>query len=111
MLSSNIPIKIWVCDTMGFGVPFPGTALPRSVPKLIRGLRRECGVPAECLEWHGHNDFHKVLVNASTAWLYGCMYANGTLLGYGERTGNPPLEGLVMDYISLTGDPHGMDTT
>ncbi len=108
---SDIPIKIRVCDTMGFGVPFPGAALPRSVPKLIQGLRRECGVPPECLEWHGHNDFHKVLVNASTAWLYGCMYANGTLLGYGERTGNPPLEALVMEYISLTGDANGMDTT
>jgi len=108
---SGIPIKIRVCDTMGFAVPFPGAALPRSVPKLIQGLRRECGVPSECLEWHGHNDFHKVLVNASTAWLYGCMYANGTLLGYGERTGNPPLEGLVMDYLSLTGDSNGMDTS
>ena len=108
---SGIPIKIRVCDTMGFGVPFPGVALPRSVPKLIQGLRRECGVPPECLEWHGHNDFHKVLVNASTAWLYGCMYANGTLLGYGERTGNPPLEGLVMDYVALKGSPNGMDTS
>ncbi len=108
---SGSPIKIRVCDTMGFGVPFPGVALPRSVPKLIQGLRRECGVPPECLEWHGHNDFHKVLVNASAAWLYGCMYANGTLLGYGERTGNPPLEGLVMDYIALKGDPNGMDTS
>ncbi len=108
---SGIPIKIRVCDTMGFGVPFPGAALPRSVPKLIQGLRRECGVPPECLEWHGHNDFHKVLVNASAAWLYGCMYANGTLLGYGERTGNPPLEGLVMDYLSLKGDTNGMDTS
>ncbi len=107
--ASGIPMKIRVCDTMGFGVPFPGVALPRSVPKLIQGLRRECGVPPECLEWHGHNDFHKVLVNAAAAWLYGCMYANGTLLGYGERTGNPPLEGLVMDYIALKGDPHGMD--
>jgi isopropylmalate/homocitrate/citramalate synthase len=108
---SGIPIKIRVCDTMGFGVPFPGAALPRSVPKLIQGLRRECGVPPECLEWHGHNDFHKVLVNASTAWLYGCMYANGTLLGYGERTGNPPLEGLVMDYVALKGSANGMDTS
>jgi len=108
---SGIPIKIRVCDTMGFAVPFPGAALPRSVPKLIQGLRRECGVPPECLEWHGHNDFHKVLVNASAAWLYGCMYANGTLLGYGERTGNPPLEGLVMDYIALKGSSNGMDTS
>ncbi len=108
---SGIPIKIRLCDTMGFGVPYPGAALPRSVPKLVKGLRRECGVPPEQLEWHGHNDFHKVLINASTAWLYGCAYANGTLLGYGERTGNPPVEGLVMEYIGLTGDPNGMETT
>ena len=107
--SSGIPVKIRVCDTLGFGVPYPGVALPRSVPKLILGLRRECGVPPDCLEWHGHNDFHKVLANATAAWLYGCMYANGTILGYGERTGNPPLEGLVMDYVSLTGSANGMD--
>lgn len=108
---SRLPIKIRLCDTMGFGVPYPGAALPRSVPKLVKSLRRECGVPPEQLEWHGHNDFHKVLINASTAWLYGCMFANGTLLGYGERTGNPPVEGLVMEYIGLKGDPHGMDPT
>jgi citrate (Re)-synthase len=107
--SAGAQVKIRVCDTLGFGVPYPGVALPRSVPKLILGLRRECGVPCDCLEWHGHNDFHKVLANATAAWLYGCMYANGTLLGYGERTGNPPLEGLVMDYISLRGC-NGVDT-
>ena len=67
-------------------------------------------MPPECLEWHGHNDFHKVLANATAAWLYGCMYANGTLLGYGERTGNPPVEGLLMDYISLKGN-NGIDTS
>ena len=108
--STGQQVKIRVCDTLGFGVPYPGVALPRSVPKLILGLRRECGVPSECLEWHGHNDFHKVLANATAAWLYGCTYANGTLLGYGERTGNPPVEGLVMDYISIKGQ-NGIDTS
>jgi isopropylmalate/homocitrate/citramalate synthase len=107
--ASGIPVKIRLCDTLGFAVPFPGVALPRSLPKLIRVLRKECGVPPECLEWHGHNDFHKVLANATAAWLYGCTYANGTMLGYGERTGNPPLEGLVIDYISLRGDSNGID--
>ena len=107
--ASGLRVKVRVCDTMGFGVPFPGVALPRSVPKLIAVLRQECGVPPECLEWHGHNDFHKVLANATAAWLYGCMYANGTLLGYGERTGNPPLEGLIIDYVSLKGETNGVD--
>jgi isopropylmalate/homocitrate/citramalate synthase len=107
--ASGIPVKIRLCDTLGFAVPFPGVALPRSLPKLIGVLRKECGVPCECLEWHGHNDFHKVLANATAAWLYGCTYANGTMLGYGERTGNPPLEGLVVDYVSLRGETDGMD--
>ncbi len=108
---TKIPIKIRLCDTMGYGVPYPGAALPISVPELVYTMRHYCGVPSERLEWHGHNDFHKVLINASTAWLYGCSSANGTLLGYGERTGNTPVEGLVMEYILLRGDYNGVDTT
>ena len=95
---------------MGYGLPYPEAALPRSVPKMIHAMIHECGVPSEWLEWHGHNDFHKVLVNATTAWLYGCAAANCTLLGFGERTGNPPLEGAIMDYIALRGDANGIDT-
>jgi len=108
---SGTPIKIRACDTMGYGVPYPGASLPRSVPGIIYGLTHHAGVPPEWLEWHGHNDFHKVLVNAATAWLYGCAAANGTLLGIGERTGNPPIEGLVIEYISLRGTTNRMDTT
>ena len=107
---SKIPIKIRACDTMGYGIPFPQATLPRSVPKLIRGLIEDGGVPSELLEWHGHNDFHKVLINAVTAWVYGCSAANGTLLGFGERTGNPPIEGLIIEYVALKGDPNGVDT-
>jgi isopropylmalate/homocitrate/citramalate synthase len=105
------PVKIRLCDTMGYGVTYPGAALPRSVPKIIRAMIDEAGVPPECLEWHGHNDFYKALINATTAWLYGCAAANGTLLGFGERTGNPPIEGLILEYISLTGQTNGIDTT
>lgn len=108
---ANKPIWIRMCDTMGYGIPYPGAALPRSVPKLVQGLIKECGVPKEWLEWHGHNDFHKVLVNGVTAWLYGCANLNCTLMGFGERCGNPPLEGAVMEYIGLTGSANGMDTT
>ncbi len=68
-------------------------------------------MPSERLEWHGHNDFHKVHVNAATAWLYGCDAVNATLFGFGERTGNPPLEGAVFEYIALKGDLCGIDTT
>ncbi len=103
-------IKIRLCDTMGYGLPYAEAALPRSIPKMIHTMVHECGVPNDWLEWHGHNDFHKVNINATTAWLYGCAGANCSLLGFGERTGNPPLEGAVMDYISLRGDTNGLDT-
>ncbi|HRZ86829.1 MAG TPA: 2-isopropylmalate synthase [bacterium] len=108
--SYKIPVKVRACDTMGYGVPYENTALPRSVPRLIHGLINDGGVQPHLLEWHGHNDFHKVLANAAAAWLYGCSAANGTILGFGERTGNPPIEALIFDYISIKGNT-GIDTT
>ena len=108
---SKIDIKIRLCDTMGYGVTYPGAALPRSVDKLVRAMIDDAGVPGSLLEWHGHNDFHKVHINAATAWLYGCSGANGALLGFGERTGNPPLEGLIIEYIALKGQDDGINTT
>jgi len=113
-LSEDLPddqkVKVRLCDTMGFGLPYPNCALPRSVAKLVLLMRNECGVPSQNLEWHGHNDFHRVFVNATTAWLYGCDALNGTLLSIGERTGNPPLEAAVMEYISLKGATNGINS-
>lgn len=108
---AGIPVKIRACDTMGYGVPFSEVALPRSVPGIIYGLQHYSDVPSEMLEWHGHNDFYKAVANASTAWLYGASAVNCSLLGIGERTGNIPLEAMVIEYASLRGSLDGMDTT
>ncbi|MDP7019331.1 MAG: hypothetical protein QGG36_26275 [Pirellulaceae bacterium] len=113
-MSEQVPeeqsVKIRICDTMGFGVHYPGVELPRSVPKMIYKLNQECGVPSDRLEWHGHNDFHRVHANGATAWLYGCDALNGTLFGFGERCGNPPVEGALLEYISLKQDLCGIQT-
>lgn len=106
-----IPVKIRACDTMGYGVPYPGAALPRSVAGIVYGLRHYADVPSDMLEWHGHNDFYKAVVNASTAWMYGAGAVNCSLLGIGERTGNVPLEAMVFEYASLRGSFDGMDPT
>ena len=108
-LPEELKPKIRLCDTMGFGLPFPGVALPRSVPKLVHKMQ-ETGMPSQRLEWHGHNDFHLVIANAVAAWLYGCDILNGTLLGFGERTGNPPIEGAIIMYRALKG-ANGTDST
>lgn len=108
---AGIPVKIRMCDTLGYGVSYPGVALPRSVPGIVYGLHHYADVPSELLEWHGHNDFYKGVDNAVNAWLYGASAVNCSLLGIGERTGNIPLEAMVIEYASLRGDFDGMDPT
>ena len=106
---AGIPVKIRACDTLGYGISYPGVTLPRSVPGIIAGLKYYAQVPSAQLEWHGHNDFYKVVTNSATAWLYGCSSVNCSLLGIGERTGNCPLEAMVIEYASLRGTTDGMD--
>ena len=108
---AGIPVRIRACDTMGYGIPYPEVAIPRSVPGIVYGLQHYSEVPSEMLEWHGHNDFYKAVCNATTAWLYGASGVNCSLLGIGERTGNVPLEAMVFEYASLRGSFDGMDPT
>ena len=107
----GIPIKVRACDTMGYGVNYPGAVIPRSVPGIIYGLKTHAGLPSSMIEWHGHNDFYKAVSNSSTAWLYGASGVNCALFGIGERTGNTPLEAMVFEYAQFKGGLDGMDTT
>ena len=109
MKESGVPIKIRACDTLGYGVTLPGAALPRSVPGIIYGLNHHSRIPSELIEWHGHNDFYGAVNTATTAWLYGASAVNCSLLGIGERTGNCPLEAMVINYAQLKGTLDGMD--
>jgi len=108
-VAPELRVKIRLCDTMGFGLSYPQASEPRSIPKLIWRMIHECGISADRLEWHGHNDFHKVHINGTTAWLYGLNALNATLFGFGERTGNPPLEGAMMEYVALKGSLNGVN--
>ncbi|MCL2372988.1 MAG: 2-isopropylmalate synthase [Defluviitaleaceae bacterium] len=109
MEETGIPIKIRACDTMGYGVTYPGTVMPRSVHGIIHNLTHHADVPHELLEWHGHNDFHRAVNNAAYAWLYGACAVNASLFGIGERTGNTPLEAMVIEYAQIRGTLDGMD--
>jgi isopropylmalate/homocitrate/citramalate synthase len=94
------PPKFRICDTMGLGLPLESVAWPRSVPRLVRGLR-DAGVAPEELEFHPHNDTHLVVANCLAALQAGCSVVNGTLLGKGERTGNAPLEAILLHAAGM----------
>jgi len=84
--------------------------IARSIPKLLYKLNHDCGVPSDRLEWHGHNDFHKVHINGATAWLYGCDALNTTCSASASGPANPPLEGAIFEYIALKGGLNGINT-
>lgn len=111
MEETGVPIKIRACDTMGYGITYPGSTLPRCVQGIVHGLNNHAGVPSELIEWHGHNDFYRAVSNASYAWLYGASAVNCSMFGIGERTGNTPIEAMVFEYAQFRGTLDGMDTT
>lgn len=108
---SGMDVKIRACDTLGLGVPYNGVELPRSVPALIHGLKNYGGVPSRLMEWHGHNDFYNVVTNSASAWMYGCSGVNGTVFGIGERTGNCPIEAMMIEYGQMKGNMKSLDLT
>ncbi len=97
---SGMRPKFRVCDTMGLGLPFDDVALPRSIPRIFKRLRA-LGLAPEELEFHPHNDTWLVVPNCLAAVREGCSAINGTSLGKGERTGNAPLEAVLMHLIGM----------
>ncbi|MBV9281569.1 MAG: pyruvate carboxyltransferase [Chloroflexi bacterium] len=92
--------KFRVCDTMGLGLPFDDVDLPRSVPRLFAQMRGLGLGPAD-LEFHPHNDTWLIVANCLAAVRAGCGAINGTALGKGERTGNAPLEAVLVHLLGM----------
>jgi isopropylmalate/homocitrate/citramalate synthase len=92
--------KFRICDTMGLGLPFDDVALPRSVPRIIEKIRK-LGLQSSDLEFHPHNDTSLVVANCLAAVRAGCSVINGTSLGKGERTGNAPLESVLIHLLGM----------
>ncbi|MEP7287163.1 MAG: pyruvate carboxyltransferase [Chloroflexota bacterium] len=97
---SGLRPKFRLCDTMGLGLPYDDVDLPRSIPRLFRTLRA-MGLLPEDLEFHPHNDTALVVANCLAAVREGCAVINGTSLGKGERTGNAPLEAVLLHLIGM----------
>ncbi|MFG2527478.1 pyruvate carboxyltransferase [Streptomyces sp. NPDC048516] len=89
-----------VCDTLGIGLPYDDVSLPRSIPRWIR-LLRGFGLSPSQIELHPHNDTWLVVANCLAAIREGCGVISGTTLGTGERTGNAPLEAVMVHLLGM----------
>jgi isopropylmalate/homocitrate/citramalate synthase len=97
---NNLRPKFRICDTLGVALPDEDVPLPRGVPRLFETLRSDGLTPPD-LEFHPHNDTGLIVANSLAAIRHGCAVINGTCLGKGERTGNAPLELILLHLIGM----------
>ncbi|HSK46482.1 MAG TPA: citramalate synthase, partial [Coriobacteriia bacterium] len=76
---------IVLCDTNG------GT-MPHEVLQIVREVALAIDVP---LGIHTHNDGACAVANSLVAVEAGCVHVQGTMSGYGERTGNADLTSII----------------
>ena len=78
--------SIVLCDTNGGNFPDAIAAGVKEVKSLLPDLP---------LGIHAHNDSGLALANSIAAVQAGCVHAQGTLVGFGERCGNTSLAALI----------------
>ncbi|NYT11487.1 MAG: homocitrate synthase [Methanomassiliicoccales archaeon] len=92
--------RLRYCDTLGI-------LEPRRTFETIKVLVDYVKIP---VEMHTHNDFGMATANAIAGVRGGATFISTTVLGIGERTGNSPLEEVVMAAKHLLNVDTGIDT-
>ena len=89
--------RVCIADTVGHATPSGVRAITKFVRDLVTRKGKDTGV-----DWHGHRDRGLALCNAVAAYYAGADRIHGTVLGIGERVGNPPID-LVMVNFRMAG--------
>jgi len=93
--------RIGLTDTVG-------CILPSALAGLVSQVVNEVNVPVSV---HLHNDFGLALANALVSVEKGAQTVATTVNGIGERSGNVPLEQIVVAFEVMYGLDTGVDTT
>ena len=83
-----------LCDTNG-------GMLPRDIARIVGEVRSAVDVP---LGIHTHNDAACAVANSLVAVDAGCTHVQGTINGYGERSGNADLTAIIPALVLKMGD-------
>ncbi len=83
---------VCVCDTVGHSTPDGA----RAVVSFVKSIIEEQGGGVR-LDWHGHQDRGLGIINSIAAIEAGANQVHGSALGIGERVGNTPMDGLLVN--------------
>jgi len=87
------PDSVAIIDTIG-------CALPQTIYYLVKKVKSWVNVPVEV---HTHNDFGMAVATSIAGVEAGAEVVHGCLTGLGERTGNAPLEQVLVALKVLLG--------
>lgn len=84
--------RIVLCDTVGHATPDGARALVAWTRALVDAHHFDAKI-----DWHGHDDRGLALANAIAAIAAGANRVHGCALKLGERTGNAPIDQLLVN--------------
>lgn len=86
--------RVCVCDTVGH-------VTPGGVRSLIGYVREVVSATGEtvAVDWHGHRDRGLDVANTMAAIEAGADRVHGTALGIGERSGNTPMDLILVNAV------------
>ena len=88
--------RLCVADTVGHAT----THGARAVVGFVKRLLDELGVDAG-IDWHGHSDRGFGVASAIAACEAGATRLHGAALGIGERSGNTPMDLLLVNLVMM----------
>lgn len=89
--------RICISDTVGHATPEGVKALVSHIRELVNDVNPEVGI-----DWHGHRDRGMDIINTIAAIEAGADRVHACGLGIGERSGNTPMEILLVN-LNLIG--------
>jgi isopropylmalate/homocitrate/citramalate synthase len=97
LLEIDPECTIRLCDTLGYGMPFPEVDEPYGIPYIVKRLRE---IGTKNIETHVHDDYGMSVACSLAGYWYGANWSSLTFLGIGERAGNAELEKVALFLIT-----------
>ena len=88
--------RLCIADTVGHATPAGAAAVVGFVRDVVASVGVEAGI-----DWHGHQDRGLGVASALAALAAGATRIHGSALGIGERSGNTPMDLLLVNLVMM----------
>lgn len=96
--------EVCIADTVGHSTPEGAARVVQAVRKILA----DRGRPEVLVNWHGHSDRGLAVVNSLAAGAAGADVLHAAGLGIGERSGNTPMDQLLVNLKLMGVWPHDL---